>query len=154
MTKQLQIGDRAPVFKLRDQNGEDVDLSKLIGKKALVVYFYPKDFTSGCTMEAHEFRDMHEQFQKNGAEVIGVSSDSVESHKKFAEEHELPFTLLSDPDEKVRDMYGAWGLGHTVGRVTFLIDKEGIIRMVFTSQIQPRKHISEALKTLEDINKA
>ncbi len=154
MGKELRVGDKAPVFKLMDQNGKEVDISDKIGKKALVIYFYPKDFTSGCTMEAHEFRDMHEQFQKNGAEVIGVSSDSVEMHKKFAEEHELPFTLLSDPDEKVRDMYGAWGIAHTPGRVTYLIDKNGIIRMVFSSQIQPRKHISEALKTLEEINRA
>ncbi len=154
MGKELGVGDKAPVFKLMDQNGKEVDISKKIGQTALVVYFYPKDFTSGCTMEAHEFRDMHEQFQKNGAEVIGVSSDSVEMHKKFAEEHELPFTLLSDPDEKVRDMYGAWGMAHTPGRVTYLIDKNGIIRMVFSSQIQPRKHISEALKTLEEINRA
>ncbi len=154
MGKELRVGDKAPVFKLMDQNGKEVAISDKIGKKAVVIYFYPKDFTSGCTMEAHEFRDMHEQFQKNGAEVIGVSSDSVEIHKKFAEEHELPFTLLSDPDEKVRDMYGAWGIAHTPGRVTYLIDKNGIIRMVFSSQIQPRKHISEALRTLEEINKA
>ena len=103
-------------------------------------------------MEAHEFREMHEEFLKNGAEVIGVSSTTWESHKRFADEHQLPFTLLSDQDEKVRDMYGAWGVGRTPGRVTFLIDKQGIIRMVFSSQIQPRKHISEALRVLAEIN--
>jgi peroxiredoxin Q/BCP len=153
MSKNLQVGDKAPLFSLLDQNGNTVDMSKLIGTKALVVYFYPKDFTSGCTMEAHEFREMHEEFLKNGAEVIGISSDSVESHKKFAEEHQLPFTLLSDPDGKVRDQYGAWGIGRTPGRVTYLIDKEGIIRMVFSSQMQPRKHISEALRVLQEINR-
>ena len=140
------------MFALPDQNGKMVDVGAMIGKKALVVYFYPKDFTSGCTMEAHEFREMHEEFLKNGAEVIGISSDDVETHKRFAEEHKLPFTLLSDADEKVRDMYGAWGIGRTPGRITFLIDKQGIIRMVFSSQIQPRKHISEALRVLSEIN--
>ncbi len=151
MTKTLKVGTKAPVFTLPDQNGKLVDAGALVGKKALVVYFYPKDFTSGCTMEAHEFREMHEEFLKNGAEVIGISSDDVETHKRFVEEHQLPFTLLSDGDGKVRDMYGAWGIGHTPGRVTFLIDKQGIIRMVFSSQIQPKKHISEALRVLSEI---
>lgn len=153
MTKNLKVGTVAPVFSLLDQEGREVDVGKLIGKKALVVYFYPKDFTTGCTMEAHEFREMHEEFLKKGAEVIGVSSDDVASHKRFAEEHQLPFTLLSDPDNKVRDMYGAWGTAGTPGRVTYLIDRQGVIRMVFSSQIQPRKHISEALRVLEEINK-
>ena len=153
MAKPLSVGTKAPVFSLPDQNGKMVDIGALVGKKALVVYFYPKDFTSGCTMEAHEFREMHEEFLKNGAEVLGISSDDVETHKRFAEEHQLPFTLLSDADEKVREMYGAWGIGRTAGRVTFLIDKQGIIRMVFSSQIQPKKHISEALRVLTEINR-
>jgi thioredoxin-dependent peroxiredoxin len=152
MSKNLKVGTIAPVFALRDQDGREVDIGTVIGRKAVVVYFYPKDFTSGCTMEAHEFREMHEEFLKNGAEVIGISSDSVETHKKFAEEHQLPFILLSDPDDRVRDMYGAWSAGHTPGRVTYLIDKQGTIRMVFSSQIQPRKHISEALRVLREIS--
>jgi len=148
----LSVGDKAPVFKLPDQDGDMVDLAELIGKKAIVLYFYPKDFTSGCTMEAHEFRDMHEQFQGGGAVVLGVSADDVATHKQFAVEHELPFRLLSDVDDKVRDIYGAWGLAHTPGRVTFLIDKNGMIRMVFSSQLQPKKHIEEGLRVLADIN--
>ena len=148
----LSVGDKAPVFKLPDQDGDIVDLAELIGKKAIVLYFYPKDFTSGCTMEAHEFRDMHEQFQGGGAVVLGVSADDVATHKQFAVEHELPFRLLSDVDDKVRDIYGAWGLAHTPGRVTFLIDKNGMIRMVFSSQLQPKKHIEEGLRVLADIN--
>jgi len=95
---------------------------------------------------------MHEEFKRNGADVIGVSGDDVGSHRKFAEEHELPFTLLSDPGDKVRDMYGAWSAVRTPGRITYLIDQEGIVRMVFSSQIQPRKHISEALRVLAEIN--
>ena len=150
----LKVGDKAPVFSLQDQDGNTLDLAEHIGRNAIVLYFYPKDFTSGCTMEAHEFRDMHEKFQQGGAEVIGVSADDVKTHKEFAVEHELPFRLLSDPDNKVRELYGAWGLGHTVGRVTFLIDKQGIIRMVFSSQLQPRKHIEEGLKALAEINRS
>jgi thioredoxin-dependent peroxiredoxin len=151
MSKHLKVGEKAPLFSLLDQDGSEVDLGKLVGTKALVVYFYPKDFTTGCTMQAHEFRDMHEEFKRNGAEVIGISSDSVEMHKKFAQEHALHFVLLSDTDGKVRDMYGAWGAAKTPGRVTYLIDKEGIIRMVFSSQMKPRKHISEALRVLQEI---
>ena len=152
MSKMLQIGGQAPTFALPDQDGNIVDIQDIVGKKALVLYFYPKDFTSGCTMEAHEFRDMHEQFQSEGAEVIGVSSDDVPTHKRFAVEHELPFKLLADTEHKARDLYGAWGLAHTAGRVTFLIDKQGIIRMVYSSQIQPKKHIQEGLRMLKEIN--
>jgi thioredoxin-dependent peroxiredoxin len=153
MSKTLQVGDKAPAFALQDQDGNVVDVASIIGKKALVLYFYPKDFTSGCTMEAREFRDMHEQFQSNGAEVIGVSADDVKTHKEFAVEHELPFKLLADTENKVRDMYGAWGLAHTAGRITFLIDRQGIVRMVFSSQLQPKKHIEEGLRILKEINK-
>jgi peroxiredoxin Q/BCP len=153
MSKTLQVGDKAPTFALQDQDGNVVDVASIIGKKALVLYFYPKDFTSGCTMEAREFRDMHEQFQSNGAEVIGVSADDVKTHKEFAVEHELPFKLLADTENKVRDMYGAWGLAHTAGRITFLIDRQGIVRMVFSSQLQPKKHIEEGLRILKQINK-
>jgi peroxiredoxin Q/BCP len=152
MSKMLSVGDKAPIFSLPDQDGVMMDLAELIGKKAIVLYFYPKDFTSGCTMEAHEFRDMHEQFQGGGAVVLGVSVDDMATHKQFAVEHELPFRLLSDVDDKVRDIYGAWGLAHTPGRVTFLIDKKGTIRMVFSSQLQPKKHIEEGLRVLAEIN--
>jgi len=153
MGKLLKVGDKAPPFALPDQDGNTVDVGSMIGKRALVVYFYPKDFTTGCTMEAHEFRDMHEQFLANGAEVIGISADDVKTHKEFAVEHELPFKLLADTENKVRDLYGAWGMAHTPGRVTFLIDRQGIIRMVFSSQIQPKKHIEEGLRILKEIQK-
>lgn len=150
MATKVKVGDRAPLFKLQDQDGREVDLGERIGKRAVVLYFYPKDFTTGCTMEAHEFREMHEEFQRHGADVIGVSGDDVASHKRFAEEHRLPFVLLSDTKDRVRDLYGAWGVGRTPGRVTFLIDREGVVRMVFSSQMQPRKHISEALRVLAE----
>jgi peroxiredoxin Q/BCP len=152
--KGLQEGDKAPVFKLLDQDGKEVEMAEHIGKNVLVIYFYPKDFTTGCTMEAHAFREMHEAFQKEGAEVFGISGDSVESHKKFAIEHELPFTLLSDPGNKVRDMYGAYGLAHTTGRVTYVVDKKGVINMVFSSNVQPKQHVEESIKAVRELAKA
>ncbi len=142
------------MFKLMDQEGKEVDISKHIGNKALVIYFYPKDFTSGCTMEAHAFREMHEAFQKEGAEIFGISGDSVESHKKFAIEHELPFTLLSDPANKVRDMFGAYGLAHTTGRVTYVVDKKGVIQMVFSSNVQPKEHVERSIEKVRELAKA
>jgi peroxiredoxin Q/BCP len=152
--KGLQEGDKAPVFKLLDQDGKEIEMAEHIGKNVLVIYFYPKDFTTGCTMEAHAFREMHEAFQKEGAEVFGISADSIESHKKFAIEHELPFTLLSDPGNKVRDMYGAYGLAHTTGRVTYVVDKKGVINMVFSSNVQPKQHVEESIKAVRELAKA
>jgi peroxiredoxin Q/BCP len=149
--KKIKEGDKMPLFSLPDQDGSIVNMADKIGKTALVIYFYPKDFTSGCTMEAHEFREMHEEFQKNGAEVYGISNDSVESHKNFATEHELPFRLLSDADNKVRDMFGAWSMGGIPGRITYLVDGKGVVRMVFSSMTQPKKHIEEGLKALRAI---
>ena len=151
LMKGLQEGDKAPLFKLMDQEGKEIDMTGHIGKKVVVVYFYPKDFTSGCTMEAHAFREMHESFQKEGAEIFGISGDSVESHKKFAIEHELPFELLSDPGNKVRDLFGAYGIAHTTGRVTFVIDKKSIIRMVFSSNVQPKQHVEESIKKVREL---
>ena len=147
------MGDKAPGFSLQDQDGNTVDIGEMIGKKALVVYFYPKDFTAGCTLEAHEFREMHEEFQTNGAELFGISSDDMGTHQRFREENKLPFTLLSDPGDRVRDLYGAWGAGRSPGRVTYLIDKKGVIRMVFSSVVQPKKHSHEAMRVLEEINR-
>jgi thioredoxin-dependent peroxiredoxin len=149
----LKEGDRSPVFKLKDQNGKDVDIADHIGKNVLVIYFYPRDFTGGCTMEARAFRDMHESFQKEGALIFGISDDSVESHLNFAKENELPFTLLSDPDNKVRDMFGAYGLAHVKGRVTYVVDKQGIIRMVFSSNVQPKQHPEEAIEAIRALAK-
>jgi peroxiredoxin Q/BCP len=149
----LKEGDLAPVFKLPDQDGKEVDMAEHFGKKALVIYFYPKDFTSGCTMEARAFREMYEAFQKEGAEIFGISGDSVESHKNFAIEHELPFSLLSDTGNKVREMYGAYGIGHTTGRVTYVVDKKGVVRMVFSSNIQPKHHVEESIKAVRELAK-
>jgi thioredoxin-dependent peroxiredoxin len=148
----VQVGDRAPDFTLLAQSGEPVRLGDSLGKTYIVLYFYPKDDTAVCTAEACAFRDNYENFKAAGAEVMGVSSDSVESHKQFALEHQLPFTLLSDVGGVIRKHYGvptAFGLP---GRVTYIIDKGGIIRRIFFSQFTSEKHASEALQTLQSIH--
>ena len=142
----IAVGDKAPDFKLRDQNGRSVSLADYRGQKAVVLYFYPKDETPGCTKEACSFRDSYEDFVKAGAEVIGVSGDSVGKHQAFAEHHRLPFTLLADEGNALRKAYGVpatlWILP---GRVTYVIDRQGVVQHVFDSQLQATKHIDEAL---------
>ena len=146
----LHIGDPAPDFELPSQSGQAVSLSSFRGKKSVVLYFYPKDDTSGCTAESCAFRDQYDVFQEAGAEIIGVSADSLESHRKFAGKYQLPFHLLSDGDGKLRRLYGVKAtLGILPGRVTFVIDKVGVVRHMFSSQLQPKKHIEEALKLLK-----
>jgi peroxiredoxin Q/BCP len=148
----VNVGDKAPDFTLPSQTGASVTLSQFFGKKNVVLYFYPKDESPGCTREACAFRDSYELFTDLGAEVIGVSADSVESHKAFAEHHNLPFTLLSDVDNSVRKLYGATSsLGIVPGRVTFIIDKKGVVRHVFSSQLQAEKHVLEAREVLKKI---
>ena len=146
------VGEKAPDFKLLSQDGVNVTLSQFLGKKNVVLYFYPKDESPGCTKEACRFRDRYEMFKEKGAEVVGVSSDSVESHKLFAERYSLPFTLLSDSENLVRKLYGVPStMGILPGRVTFVIDKNGIVRHIFSSQREPEKHIEEAIKILDKI---
>ena len=151
---ELKVGDKAPDFTLPSQMGDNVTLSEFLGKKAIILYFYPKDESPGCTREACSFRDSYDVFTDLGAEVLGVSSQSVESHKSFATHHGLPFLLLSDADGKVRQLYGVSAtMGVIPGRVTFIIDKKGVVRHVFSSQFQPEKHIEEALKILKELEK-
>jgi peroxiredoxin Q/BCP len=150
----VKVGDIAPDFTLKSPNGSQVSLSDFKGQKNVVVYFYPKDDTPGCTKEACAFRDSHQVFQDAGAEVIGISDDSPESHQQFAAKYNLPFTLLSDSGSKVRKLYEVpatlWILP---GRVTYVIDKEGIVRHVFDSMLNFDAHVQEAIKTLEAISK-
>lgn len=144
----VQVGDSAPDFTLATQTGTLVSLREFLGKAAIVLYFYPKDNTSVCTAEACAFRDSYDLFKGAGAEVIGISSDSVESHQQFAAAHQLPFILMSDTDDIVRKSYGvptAFGLP---GRVTYVIDKQGIVRHIFFSQFTSEKHVTQALQTL------
>jgi len=145
----VRVGDEAPDFVLPDRTGKMVRLSEFRGRKAVVLYFYPKDDTPGCTKESCAFRDSYQDFQDAGAEVIGVSSDSAESHGRFAAKHRLPFTLLADQGGQVRKRYGVPAtLGLLPGRVTFVIDRAGIVGHVFNSQFQATQHVSEALEAL------
>jgi peroxiredoxin Q/BCP len=150
----VKVGDKAPDFTLPSQMGDKVTLSEFFGKKNVVLYFYPKDESRGCTKEACSFRDSYDVFTSLGAEVLGVSSQSVESHRSFASHYGLPFILLSDEDQKVRRLYGVPStLGVIQGRVTYIIDKKGIIRHVFSSQLHPESHVEEAIKILKEIDK-
>ena len=148
----VKIGDRAPDFTLDSQSGDKVRLKDFIGKKIIVLYFYPKDGTPGCTAEACSFRDNYDVFKQAGAEVIGISSDAVESHSAFVLKYNLQFILLSDKDQTVRRLYGVPStLGLLPGRVTYIIDKKGIVRHVFSSQFNATKHISEALRVIQSL---
>jgi peroxiredoxin Q/BCP len=149
----VELGRPAPGFRLQTSTGEYVSLENFHGKKNVVVYFYPKDFTKGCTAEACEFRDSYEKFSNFGAEVIGISNDNQKSHGAFAAEHKLPFILLSDPDGSVRKSYGVKKtFGLVPGRVSFVIDKNGIVRHVFSSQSRATAHVGEALAVLKSLS--
>ena len=149
----LEIGTKAPDFTLADQNGEFHSLSDYAGKK-VVLYFYPKDMTGGCTSQACSFRDLYPQIREKGAIVLGVSKDSVESHKKFIKEHGLPFTLLSDPEKEVLQAYDVWKEKSMFGkpvmgieRSTYLIDEDGMIIKAF-GKVKPKENAKQMLKEL------
>jgi peroxiredoxin Q/BCP len=146
---EISQGMAAPDFDLADQRGKRVRLSDYRGEKAVVVYFYPKDDTGGCTAQACRFRDDFEKFSEAGAVVIGISDDSTDSHERFASKYRLPFTLLSDKGGVVRKLYGVKKtLGLIPGRVTFVIDREGVVRHTFSSQSDPTRHVDEAIAAL------
>ena len=150
----VKVGDKAPDFTLPSQMGDNVALSEFLGKKNVVLYFYPKDETPGCVREACAFRDSYEEFTSLGAEVLGVSGQSVGSHKSFASHYGLPFILLSDEGNKVRKLYGVPStMGLLPGRVTYIIDKLGVIRHIFNSQTQSQQHVEEAKKALVELEK-
>lgn len=133
----VEVGKKAPDFALSDQDGKQVSLSKLKGSP-VVLYFYPKDDTSGCTKEACAFRDAHAEYERLGAKVLGVSPDPVDSHVKFIKKYELPFTLLADPERSACEAYGVWKEKSMYGRkymgverTTFVIDGKGVVRQIF-----------------------
>jgi thioredoxin-dependent peroxiredoxin len=151
-TTSVQVGQPAPDFTAPRTGGGEFRLSDLRGKRAVVLYFYPRDETPGCTAEACAFRDSYEIFVDAGADVVGVSGDSVQSHERFAEHHELPFVLISDRGGALRRLYGVKAtLGIWPGRVTFVIDKDGIVRHVFSSQTDSVRHVEEALRTITSV---
>jgi peroxiredoxin Q/BCP len=148
----LKVGDKAPEFSLPDQHGRRINLADFAGKTNLVVYFYPKDESYGCTKEACSFRDSYQDFKDAGAEVIGISADDIASHQAFAANHKLPFILLSDKGRAVAEKYGVGkSMGVLPGRITFVIDRQGIIRLVFSSQLSFTKHVDEAIALLKTL---
>jgi len=154
--KLLEVGTKAPSFKGVDQNGKKIALSDYKGKK-IVLYFYPKDNTPGCTKEACAFRDGYDEFNKSGVEVIGVSIDGEQSHRSFIEKYRLPFTLIADTDKKIVEEYGVWGEKSLYGkkymgvnRVTYLIDESGRIAAVFP-KVKPERHAEEILDLLKKL---
>ena len=151
MLTELKVGDRAPDFSLLDEKGRPVSLKDFLGKNVVVLYFYPKDFTPGCTTEACAFRDNYKPIEEKGAVVIGVSVDSVESHGKFSQKYNLPFDILSDSKKEVAKAYGVLGFGGFIAkRVTFIINKEGKITHIFP-KVDVNQHSEEVLKAIEEL---
>ena len=148
----LKISSKAPLFKLNSTDNEIYSLKDSLGKY-VVLYFYPKDDTAGCTAQACSFRDKYEDFKDLGAEVIGISSDTVASHVKFTKQHNLPFILLSDADKKLRKLFGVPSgmFGLIPGRVTYVANRNGVIQLIFDSMM-PNNHISNALKAVKKMS--
>ncbi|MBK9099592.1 MAG: thioredoxin-dependent thiol peroxidase [bacterium] len=152
----LKVGDKAPAFKLKNQDGELISLSDLKGKP-VVLYFYPKDDTPGCTKEACNFRDEFPKFGKLKAEIIGISTDSVDSHKKFADKYKLPFNLLADEKKEIVEKYGVWKEKNMYGkkymgieRTTFIIDANGKISKIFP-KVKVDDHNKEVMDALKEL---
>jgi len=146
--KSIQIGDKIPDFSLNDQDGNVFDIKTYLGKKKLVIFFYPQDGSLNCTNEACYFRDLKDVFDEADAEIIGISGQSIESHKKFAEENRLTYTLLSDYKSVVRKLFGVptRAFGFIPGRVTYVADRFGKVVFIFDSQLETQRHVDEALK--------
>jgi peroxiredoxin Q/BCP len=151
----IEVGSRIPAFKLPDQNGKIFDIKSVLHKKNLVIYFYPKDGTSGCTKEACTFRDQYDVFKNYDAAIIGISGDNVASHKEFAQKNHLNFILLADEGNTIRKLFGVPSsmMGAVPGRVTYVVNKKGVVIHVFNSLTKPEKHIQEAITALKNEKK-
>ncbi|MCA9708674.1 MAG: peroxiredoxin [Myxococcales bacterium] len=148
-----RVGDPAPDFRCPCHTGQIIEIGSSEQEQVTVLYFYPADETYGCTMEACRFRDEYERFVEAGARVVGVSPDDLESHRRFAEHHGLPFSLVSDADGELRRRYGVGRtLGLVPGRVTFVIDRQGVVRHVFDSQLRAKRHVDEALQVVRRLS--
>jgi thioredoxin-dependent peroxiredoxin len=147
----IKVGEKVPFIFGPDQHGEEVKTAELLHKKNIVIYFYPKDETGGCTAQACSFRDAYEEFLSLDCEVIGISGDSLQSHEKFASHHRLPYRLLSDGDRKIRKAFQVPRdfLGLLPGRYTYIVNKEGILLHVFHSATNMKAHIEQALEILK-----
>jgi peroxiredoxin Q/BCP len=146
--KPIKVGDYIPDFSLKDQDGNLLEISNYLGKKKLVIFFYPQDGSLNCTKEACYFRNLSDVFDEADAIVIGISGQSVESHKEFAERNRLKYTLLSDNENTVRKLFGVPGrvFGFIPGRVTYVVDRSGKVVYIFDSQTETQRHVDEALK--------
>lgn len=150
--RQIQVGDQAPDFEWALPTGERIQVSDFLHKKVVVLFFYPRDESPVCTLEACAFRDAYDQFVEAGAVVIGISGDSAESHTEFATRHALPFYLVSDRDNLIRKAFGVpRTLGLLPGRVTYVIDTNGAVRLVFSAQLAADRHVTEALRVIREL---
>lgn len=147
----LKIGDIAPEFKLKDQNSNLISLEEFKNKKNIILFFYPKDFSPLCTSEVCEFQDSYEIFKNSNSEVLGISADNIETHKKFSEKYNVSFSILSDNNNKIRKLYGAFSLAVIPARITFIIDKLGIIKYIFSSNLSSSKHIKKSLEIVSGL---
>ena len=146
----MKVGDRAPLFTATLQDGGTFDSATLVGRRWLVLFFYPKDDTPVCTKEACAFRDSYEKFVAAGAEVVGVSSDSAASHARFAARHRLTFPIVADTDRRLRRLFGVPNtLGVIPGRVTYVIDREGVVRLVYSALLASDGHVRQALAAID-----
>jgi peroxiredoxin Q/BCP len=152
-SKHIAIGDTPAPFTLTDQNGRSIHSSDYLGKKTLVIYFYPKDESPVCTREACAFRDSYADFERAGAMVVGINSAPVATHRQFAENHGLPFILLSDPGNKVLHQFGVKSKMIVSGRETFVIGKDGKVAFIYNSFSDGPKHVSETLRFLQEQNR-
>jgi len=145
----VEVGDRAPAFAAVDQEGREVRLDDLLGRGPVVLFFYPKDESPGCTAEACAFRDAFEEFRGLDAEVLGLSGDDADRHRRFAERHDLPFRLLHDEDDRIRRRFGVpRTLGLMPGRTTYVLDRDGIVRHRFNAQLRPKRHVRESIEAV------
>lgn len=146
--EKIQVGDKIPPFTLKDQNGNDFDICSVLGRKKLVIFFYPQDGSLNCTREACYFRDLSDVFEEADSILIGISGQSVESHKEFADKNRLKYTLLSDNKNTVRKLFGVPGavFGLIPGRVTYVAERSGKVAYIFNSQTETQRHADEALK--------
>lgn len=152
-SKHLVVGDNVPSFTLKQTDGRDFNISDYIGKKILVIYFYPKDESSVCTKEACSFRDSYADFTNAGALVIGINAASVETHRSFQQNHQLPFILLSDPGNKVLKLFGVKGKFFLTGRETFVVGLNGKIVYTYTAFMQGKEHAEKTLEFIKQLSK-